>query len=257
MINPKTNMQRDAVVQAQAMKRVSPNSKLIWDYRNSLPTLDSFQLAMCVGLLLGDGSIARGYSLKTMAHKLKFEWGGRHEEYAKSVYDSLMLYCLSTPRTQERRNVNNVLVRSWCFQTVTVPAFNILGDIFLDSEKSKKILNISKLSEHMTAVSLAYWYIDDGHCGDSGRYGLYLNTQSFTKEEVHSLCLILRNKFGVDCWQANKKSKQDKPHIVISGHSYSTFFSHVEKYVHPSMRHKFPTGERTQWSTLSKLNLSL
>lgn len=72
-VNPKTNPQRDAVLRTQLTKRVSPNSKLMWDYKNSLPTLDKFQQAICVGLLLGDVSIVSNQSKTNLAHKLKFE----------------------------------------------------------------------------------------------------------------------------------------------------------------------------------------
>ena len=250
-VNPKTNPQRDAVLRTQLTRRVSPNSKLMWDYKNSLPNLDKFQQAICVGLLLGDVSIASNQSKTNLAHKLKFEWGGTHHEYALSVYDSLRIYCLSAPRTQKRINVNDQTVTSWCFQTVTVPVFNNLGEAFLDYSNNRKTLNLSLLDELLTAVSLAYRYIDDGHCGDPGRYGLYVNTQAFTEEEVQALCRILINKFDIDCWSAKKKSKQDRPYIVISGHSYNTFFSCVELYIHPSIRYKFPKGRRTQWSILS------
>lgn len=244
-----TNPQREAVLAAQKTQKVSPNSKLIWDYKNSLPELNTFQQAMCIGLLLGDVSIV---SNKThTSHKLKFEWGGKHFAYAQSVYKSLELYCLSDIRTQVRTNVNNVQVTTWCFQTVTVPAFNDLGQAFLIEGMTRKTLNLQKIEDLMNPVSLAYWYIDDGHCGAQGRYGLYLNTQGFTTEEVGGLCEILKKKFDLDCWMSCKQSKKNLPFIVISGNSYNIFFSHVEKYIHTSIRYKFPQGTRTQWSTLS------
>lgn len=244
-----TNPQRKAVLEAQKRQKVSPNSKLIWDYKNSLPELSPFQQAMCTGLLLGDVSIVSN-KMHT-SHKLKFEWGGKHFDYAKSVYQSLELYCLSDIRTQVRTNINNVPVTTWCFQTVTVPAFNALGQAFLSKGKSGKTLNLYILENLINPISLAYWYIDDGHCAGQGRYGLYLNTQGFTTEEVKGLCEILRRKFQLDCWVSSKQSKKNIPFIVISGNSYNIFFAHVEKYIHTSMRHKFPQGERTQWSILS------
>lgn len=247
MWNPKTNPKREAVLQAQINQTISPNSKLIWDYKSSLPALDSFQLAMCTGLLLGDVSIVRNASLKIPSHKLKFEWGDRHSAYAQSVYDHIILYCLTSPRLQTGINAQNNSVKTWCFQTVTVPAFNILGQAFLMNKG--KTLNMTMLEELMTPVSLAYWYMDDGHCGNVGRYGMYFNTQGFTHQEAEGLCSILRTKFNLDSWVRSKKSKNNIPYIVVSGHSYSVFFSYVEKYIHPSMRHKFPQGSRTQWTT--------
>lgn len=88
--------------------------------------------------------------------------------------------------------------------------------------------------------------MDDGHCASNGRYGIYLNTQGFTYTSVEALCFILKNQLYLDCWVASKKSKSNLPYIVISGHSYNTFFNLVKPYIHPSMRYKFPQGSRTQ-----------
>lgn len=248
--NFKTNPQKDAVLLAQNSQKVSPNSRLIWDYKNSLPLLDLFQLEMCVGLLLGDASMERSQSKTT--HRLRFEWGDKHQFYAKSVYEVLSLYCLTSPRMQIRESVNKVPVTTWCFQTVSVPAFNKLAEAFLSSE-GKKRLNLDLLSELISPVSLAYWYIDDGHRGSANRYGMYLNTQAFTEAEAQGLCNIIKTKFNLEGWVQSKESRKNQPYIVISGHSYSTFFSQVQQYIHPSMRHKFPIGSRTQWHDLNPL----
>jgi hypothetical protein len=174
----------------------------MWEYKISLGALDSFQLAMCTGLLIGDVSIIRNSNWsKALSHKLKFEWGDIHFTYAKSVYHSLELSKgLTSPREQIRTNINNVTTCTWCFQTVTVPAFNILAEAFMAQNNSTNKTPLAIVSELMTPVSLAYWYMDDGHCANRGREGLYLNTQGFTEEEVFGLCNILRSKFDLDCW---------------------------------------------------------
>ena len=70
MTNFNTNAQREAVLKAKKNGVVGPNSKLMRDYRNSLPELDSFQLSICIGLLLGDASLEKG---RQNTHRLKFE----------------------------------------------------------------------------------------------------------------------------------------------------------------------------------------
>nr|QNH82614.1 LAGLIDADG endonuclease [Sterigmatomyces sp.] len=244
-INPKTNPQRDAVLLAQQTRVVGPNSALMRNYKDSLPNLDLFQLGLCVGVLLGDAAIAPNQAVTQLTHRLKFEWGGKNQEYAQHVYDMLSLYCLTGLRTQVRVNAKNNEVTTWCFQTVSVPAFNILAIAFLSG--GKKVLDIHALADMITPVSLAYWFMDDGGSVMNNRYTLHLHTQGFTHEEVLALCGILKNKFDLDCWVGSKASKKHKPFIVISGHSYTKFFQLVAPHIIPSMRYKFPTGSRTQW----------
>lgn len=88
--------------------------------------------------------------------------------------------------------------------------------------------------------------MDDGGQQDYRSYGLQYHTQGFTVEEVKSLCDILRKRFNLECWD---KLNKGKPIIAISGSSYSHFFSLVQPHIHESMRHKFPKGSRTFWST--------
>ena len=84
--------------------------------------------------------------------------------------------------------------------------------------------------------------MDDGGQQDYRGYGLQLHTQGFTVDEVQSLCVLLRDKFGLDCWL---KFNKGKPIIAISGHSYTVFLGLVGPHIHESMRYKFPSGSRT------------
>lgn len=220
---------------------VSPNSKLMWAYKESLPMLTPFQQQVCTGLMLGDVNLVANST--GTAHRIKFEWGDVNYAYAMYVYSLLELYCLTPPRKQTRINANGNTVVTWCFQTVSVPAFNFLADVFL--VKGKKIINTTLLAPYLTDVALAHWYMDDGSLSSSAdRYGLTLHTQGFSTAEVDALIALLVAQFGLNCWQ---RSNKGLPIIAISGHSYPVFFGLVASHIHESMRRKFPTGSLTVW----------
>lgn len=90
-------------------------------------------------------------------------------------------YCLEVPRRQVRVNRNGNEVVTWCFQTVTHPAFLFLHEVFI-IEGKKHILPV--LNDLVTPVSLAFWFMDDGGRQDYRGYGLQFHTQGFTLAEV-------------------------------------------------------------------------
>jgi len=118
-----------------------------------------------------------------------------------------------------------------------------LSPYFLLDKGSVKGINAGLLSDAITPVTLAFWFMDDGGQQDYRGYGLQFHTQGFTVNEVKALCDILNTKFGLDCWQ---KFNKGKPIIAISGKSYDKFFGLVNTHIHESMRYKFPQGNRTQ-----------
>ena len=118
--------------------------------------------------------------------------------YAFYVWHLLFPYCLELPRRQIRINANGNTVVTWCFQTIKHPVFLCLSPYFLLEESSVKGINPELLSEAISPVSLAFWFIDDGGQQDYRGYGLQFHTQGFTVEEVNALCNILNTKFGLN-----------------------------------------------------------
>nr|YP_007475429.1 hypothetical protein H888_mgp16 [Microbotryum cf. violaceum BFL-2013]AGE14643.1 hypothetical protein [Microbotryum cf. violaceum BFL-2013] len=208
-------------------KPLSPNSKIMKQYKELLPIeLSSFQKAMLVGLMLGDVSLKWNKSLTGAS--LQFEWGDKHVAYAFYVWHLLYPYCLEVPRRQVRTNANGNEVVTWCFQTVTHPAFLFLHDVFI-VEGKKCVLPV--LYDLITPISLAFWFMDDGGRQDYRSYGLQFHTQGFTTSEVDwpaRLCRagkLLQDKFDLKCW---RKSNKGRPIIAVSGHSYNTFFGLIK-----------------------------
>lgn len=232
---------RKAVLDKMALQgRISPNSQEMKAYKAALPPLSSSLLVVAVGLMLGDVSLQSNAS--GTAYRLKFEWGDINKAYAFHVYELFQMYCLSEPRKQVRINANGNSVTTWCFQTVMHPSFNVLANIFL--LKGKKVINIAELGPVFSAVSLAFWFMDDGGLLSykPGRYGIQLHTQGFSKAEVEALARLLKQNYGLECWLKLNKGLWT---IAISGDSYNTFFALVSPHIHESMRRKLPKGSRT------------
>jgi hypothetical protein len=147
------------------------------------------------GLLLGDLCIRRP---KTAVNVIsQFCQGIIHQDYLLHLYDLFEIYCNTGPKTTNRspdirtgKTYNTI-----GFQTLALPCFKELYDLFYSTGKKIVPLNIAVL---LTAVSLAYWLCDDGSFNK--RHGcIILNTQGFTRAEVELLTKTLNNKWDLEC----------------------------------------------------------
>ena len=68
---------------------LSPNSKLLKEYKESLYKLSDLQFEALIGLLLGDASLQTQNKGKT--YRIKFEWGNNSKAYV----DHVMLYLMN------------------------------------------------------------------------------------------------------------------------------------------------------------------
>jgi len=61
-----------------------------------------------------------------------------------------------------------------------------LAELFINNNKKSVVINL--ISNHLTPIGLAYWFMDDGgkldYNPNSNNKSIVLNTQSFTTEEV-------------------------------------------------------------------------
>jgi len=63
---------------------LSPNSKILKEYKESLYKLSDLQFETLIGLLLGDASLQTQNKGKT--YRIKFEWGNNSKAYVDHVY---------------------------------------------------------------------------------------------------------------------------------------------------------------------------
>ena len=216
---------------------LSPNSKLIKEYKNSLISFTPEQWEASIGLMLGDASLQSQNKGKT--YRMKFEWSNKTKPYLDHVFNLFDEWVLSNPHKKARLSPKGNLVITWEFQTISHEAFNSLAKLFLINNK-KGILD-SLIRDHLTVRGLAYWFMDDGgkldYNKNSKNKSLVLNTQSFTEKEVEILSTELMEKFNFDCEIRSNKGKQV---IVIKNSSYPLFYELVNPYIIPSMKYKLP-----------------
>ena len=214
---------------------MSPNSKMLKEYKMTLNSLSKEQWEISIGLMLGDASLQTQNNGKT--YRMKFEWGDKNKKYAEHVHSLFNEWILSPSHKKSRVNVNGNIVITWGFQTLSHKAFNPLSDLFL-IKKHKGIIN-NLIKKYLTARGLAYWFMDDGGKLDynkkSKNKGLILNTQSFTLKEVKMMSIELSTKFHLS---TDVRLNKNKNVIVIKSESYKIFKDLTNPYIIPSMRYK-------------------
>lgn len=161
----------------------NPNSRDLREYKATLNELSQVELDVSIGNLLGDSSIQ---SLnKGKDHRIKLEWGNK--EYAQHIFliqDRWII--MAGIRKQVRKNHLGNQVTTWCFQSFSHPAFNILAKLFLVNGKKVKIFPcVYTLLSYINARVLAYWFMDDG-CAYSYSKGSKKKPRSSNKNK-HSL----------------------------------------------------------------------
>ena len=216
---------------------LSPNSKLMKDYKNSLTSLSQIQKEASIGLMLGDASLQTQNNGKTF--RLKFEWGDRQKAYVDHVYSLYDEWVLSDPHKKTRISPKGNTVINWGFQTISHEAFNFLAELFL--VEKKKTVSQNLIRDHLTARGLAYWFMDDGgkldYNKNSKSKSLVLNTQSFLSEEVENMAAELSIKFNLQC---EVRSNKGKKVIVIKSMSYNNFLELTEHFIIKEMKYKLP-----------------
>lgn len=185
--------------------------------------------------MLGDASIQT--QNKGQTYRLKFEWSNKNLSYVKHVFELFDQWVISDPHEKVRTSPKGNLVTNWGFKTISHEAFNKLADLFI--KDSKKIVPLNLITEQLTPMSLAYWFMDDGgkldYNPNSKNKSIVLNTQSFTNKEVNMMSKELNDKFDLDC---EIRSNKGRKIIVIK--DYNTFTLLTDKYIISDMRYKLP-----------------
>ena len=165
--------------------------------------------------------------------RLQLKQSVAHLEYITHLFNMFAAYCGSLPVTLksiDKKKVNALVYTSIKFQTLSLPCFNIYREMFYDVKGTKRVpLNIS---ETFTAVSLAYWFMDDGYKSGVGHY---ICTDSFSDKDLNPLLDMLRTKFGVKC---SSHKTTNGPRIYIKKVSSAKFINLVKPFMVPSFYYK-------------------
>ena len=89
---------------------LSPNSKLVKEYKETLIKLSKIQFEAAIGLMLGDASLQSQNNGKT--YRMKFEYGDKNKPYLDHILVLFDEWILAKPHAKVRINHNNNIVKN-------------------------------------------------------------------------------------------------------------------------------------------------
>jgi len=183
------------------------------------------------GLMLGDGHLERQRGALTA--RLKIEHSVSQSAYVDWKYQEWRDWVRTPPRQRLRRNRLGT-------ESINV-GFTTLAHPDLEEARQRYYLERRKVVPsdlHLTPLALAVWFMDDGSRKSSQCRGLYLNTQSFTSEEVELLRMVLRRDVGVG---TTVRRQLDGLQIYVPSSSVGSFVEYIEPYLLAELRYKLPS----------------
>jgi len=189
------------------------------------------QWEILVGTIFGDTSIRKK---KTETHyRLSCSHSEKDREYL--LWKVAELQNLFLPNIVKYDNGYGPQLSCYSFSH---PFFSALRKIFYPS--GKKILP-KHIIQHISPLSIAVWFMDDGSLHLDNRDGVYsfrIATYCYTKKELSKVVKILKDKF-------NLIASVDKDNVVyISRHSTNAFANLISSYIIPCMSYKLPPLSR-------------
>ncbi len=192
-----------------------------------------------VGMMLGDSS--SHVAGRSNWPRISFTHGPSQEIYIRHKRDLLDSFCRQKIREEDSKN--SFGKKKLRFSTRSLPCFKSIRDLFYpDGEKriTKEILDL------LTPVSLAYWYMDDGHASVAGnKYGddrqlfVSLHTEGFREEDTDLAVSWFNDKYGI---KARKCYDQERrPYIGMGAAAGMRFLSIVSPHILECFRYKMGT----------------
>lgn len=205
-------------------------SVVIENYKTTL-SLTKRQEEILIGMILGDGHLEELYTPELS--RLKVEHSYKQKDYVDWLYGEFKTWVRTKPK-EKIKKVWGKIHKNYGFTTY---GHRLLGDFQRDFYLDRKKVIPNNLSQNITSLSLAVWYMDDGSIKSSKHRGVFLNTQSFVENDVKKLQNILHNKFGVTSSVRNDVSGLQ---IYLGGESGERFIEIIKPFLVDSMRYKIP-----------------
>jgi len=199
--------------------------------------LTDYQKEVIFGSMLGDLTAER--SQKTGNTRLRFYMSLKNIELINHLYSIFKSYVKTKPKVYHRglNKLTKDLHSDIGFSTLKYLIFNWVYEEFYVKFNNRNIKIVPKNSfDRLTAVSLAFWIMDDGSFNKAKGY-LTLCTDSYSKEDVLYLISILENKFNLSCGLI--EHKKDKAYrIRINKSSLPHLVTLIRPHLIPSMLYK-------------------
>lgn len=195
-------------------------------------TSDDFK-SMMIGKLLGDGCITQQKGRKP---RFQFIHMDTDYEWSKYCYDHLCTFiplnppkykCVTDPRLTKGYSL------SYYVQSRTSNIITYLRTEWYPEDN--KIVPYDLIEKYFNEISLAWWYMDDGHLKQKGNIPekVILSTESFTIQEIKWIIEFLHKKY-----QLNFSSDKQNRIILYDQFQIHYFLYLVMPFLHHSMNRK-------------------
>lgn len=161
-----------------------------------------------------------------------------HEEYLIHLYNIFQNLTISGPKIVVRKPDirTNKVYSSIKFSTRSLECLVPIYNLFYKIDSTGKLRKVvpDSISKHLTARSLAYWIIDDGHRTFYNQ--TVLNTNSYTIEEINILQHALNCNFQLRTRITEKTPGRYIIHIPVR--QKVSLSNIVNQFIIDSIRHK-------------------
>lgn len=174
--------------------------------------LNTIQKESLIGNILGDGYMRR----KKITHNPDLtidQTYPKRTDYVHHLYDIYCNLTLKGPKIVHRKPDKRTekVYSTIRFRTRALPCLVPIYEMFYN-ENSRKVIP-TNIHEYLTARSLAYWIMDDGHRTVYNQ--TVLNTNSYTYDEILILQEALMKNFQLRTRTTEKKPGQYLIHIPV------------------------------------------
>lgn len=192
------------------------------------------QREILIGTLLGDGYLqATG---KRNA-RLRLEHSEKQGEYLRWKYESLQNLMQDEPKLIERYNPQwRQTYRYYRCQSHAMPLLGKYKRLFYEEQTGRK-----RVPDHLerllkSPLTLAVWYMDDGHYYPRDRTA-YIYLPKYTEEELARLVDVIERNYEL---YAKIIRKKGYPVLSFSPTETKRLLAMIRPYIHPSMAYKTP-----------------
>lgn len=141
----------------------------------------------------------------------------KHADYVKHLYDIYLNLTISEPKIVHRKPDKRTgkVYSTLRFRTRSLPLLNYYFDLFYKMNNNGTYTKVipKDIATILSARSLAYWIIDDGHRTTYNQ--TVLNTNSFTLDEIYLLQEALLLNFKLRTRITEKQLGQYLIHIPV------------------------------------------
>ena len=196
-------------------------------FHTTNPLYNKEQLSVIIGSLMGDSSLSKKGKLICAHSELQKDYSiHKHHIFKGSLR-------ISPPRGRSKTTYWN--------DALTNAQTRKLRELFyIDGKKT-----VSNIINFIDEISLAYWYMDDGHLRSNSAI---LCTDSFSYNDHELLQNMLWDKFQIKSEikkLIKSDSKKEYYRIFIGKEGRDKFFEAISPYVITSMRYKLPDKYKT------------